>query len=190
MCRNGQRNVQAYKQGWKSSSGTVKWTLGNAMRKNSSYAATSRSLLIVWNFFRCAASCSPLSRGLQWLSCTGHYAVTKTGGSVDQSARRLVMCILQSLQLTQKELEECCKTKDAELAACKSQAEVGTMQGFESAVRHAWSFDALCWSRRLASQRESAERAEAEAAWARTMEEQVQQRVSVLEKDFALRIAK
>lgn len=42
----------------------------------------------------------------------------------------------------------------------------------------------------LLFQRESAERAEAEAAWARTVEEEVQQRVSVLEKDFALRIAK
>ncbi|CDJ63010.1 hypothetical protein, conserved [Eimeria necatrix] len=69
--------------------------------------------------------------------------------------------LLQSLQLTQRQLEDSCRKKDAEIAACKAEA-----------------------------QRESAERAEAEAAWARTVEEEVQQRVSVLEKDFALRIAK
>ncbi|KAL8445214.1 hypothetical protein Emed_005772 [Eimeria media] len=40
------------------------------------------------------------------------------------------------------------------------------------------------------SSRVSVERALTEAAWARTLEEQVQQRVSILEKDFALRIAK
>ncbi|OEH78628.1 myosin-related protein [Cyclospora cayetanensis] len=38
--------------------------------------------------------------------------------------------------------------------------------------------------------RESVERAEAEEAWARSIEEQVQQRVSSLEKDFAMRLAK
>ncbi|CDJ54002.1 Myosin-9, related [Eimeria brunetti] len=82
---------------------------------------------------------------------------------VRRQQQELASCrkLLQSLQLTQRELEECCRKKDAELIACKAQAE-----------------------------RESIERAETEAAWARTIEEQVQQRVSVLEKDFALRIAK
>ncbi|CDJ36768.1 uncharacterized protein EMH_0095730 [Eimeria mitis] len=82
---------------------------------------------------------------------------------VRRQQQELASCrkLLQSLQLTQRELQECCRKKDAELIACKAQAE-----------------------------RESAERAEAEATWARTIEEQVQQRVSVLEKDFALRIAK
>lgn len=47
-----------------------------------------------------------------------------------------------------------------------------------------------CFCCCLHEQKEAAERAEAEANWARTIEEQVQQRVSVLEKDFALRIAK
>ncbi|CDJ36769.1 uncharacterized protein EMH_0095740 [Eimeria mitis] len=65
----------------------------------------------------------------------------------------------------------------------------------ESAKRQRDNLEVRRQQQELAScrkllQRESAERAEAEATWARTIEEQVQQRVSVLEKDFALRIAK
>ncbi|KAL8275147.1 hypothetical protein Esti_000897 [Eimeria stiedai] len=80
-----------------------------------------------------------------------------------QQQQELENCkgLLRSLQLTQRELEQRCYKKDAELAAYRSEAE-----------------------------RISVERAFTEAAWARTLEEQVQQRVSVLEKDFAMRIAK
>ncbi|CDI82233.1 hypothetical protein, conserved [Eimeria acervulina] len=99
----------------------------------------------------------------------------------------------------EKDLAEKCATLETKLEEVKRHHEI------EAAKRQRDNLEVRRHQQELASCRkllqvtpriqlglpeESAERAEAEAAWARTVEEQVQQRVSVLEKDFALRIAK
>ncbi|CDJ61169.1 hypothetical protein, conserved [Eimeria maxima] len=89
----------------------------------------------------------------------------------------------------EKELAEKCATLETKLD------EVRRHHGIEAAKRQRDNLEVRRQQQELANcrkllQRESAERAEAEATWARTIEEQVQQRVSILEKDFALRIAK